>query len=102
MCVCVCVFDIYIYIYLFIYLFWGWFYKLVKINMAVQLIRLRGELDRLHDENGKLRGMLDQITKSYSELQGQLLMAMQKQAQEYHQGQVIIVLIIPRSHRLII
>ncbi|KAF3976214.1 hypothetical protein ACB098_10G137500 [Castanea mollissima] len=55
----------------------------------IELIKLRGELDRLHDENGKLRGMLDQITKNYSELQGQLLMAMQKQAQEYHQGQKV-------------
>jgi predicted PurR-regulated permease PerM len=61
--------------------------------MAVQIITLRGELDRLHEENQNLRGMLNQITKNYSELQGQLLMAMQKQAQDYHQGQVNIVLI---------
>lgn len=41
--------------------------------------------------------MLDQITKSYSELQGQLLMAMQKQAQEKRQEQVNMILVPPRS-----
>ncbi|KAB1224094.1 putative WRKY transcription factor 47 [Morella rubra] len=54
-----------------------------------ELITLKGELDRLHEENRKLRSMLDQITKSYSELQGQLLMAMQKQAQEKRQEQMV-------------
>lgn len=56
--------------------------------MNFQLITLRGELDRLHQDNRKLRSMLDQITKNYSELQGQLLMAMQKQAQQNRQEQV--------------
>ncbi|XP_061968457.1 probable WRKY transcription factor 47 [Populus nigra] len=42
---------------------------------------LRGELGRQHDENKKLRSLLDQITKSYKDLQAQLLVAMQKQTQ---------------------
>ncbi|KAJ9187954.1 hypothetical protein P3X46_003361 [Hevea brasiliensis] len=46
-----------------------------------ELKKLQAELDSLHDENKKLRRMLDQITKSYKDLQAQLIMAMQKQAQ---------------------
>lgn len=42
---------------------------------------LQVELERLHEENGELKTMLDQMTKSYSQLQAQLLIAMQKQAQ---------------------
>ena len=56
--------------------------------MDFQLITLREELSRLHQDNRKLRSMLDQITKNYSELQGQLLMGMQKQAQQNRQEQV--------------
>ncbi|XP_031284526.1 probable WRKY transcription factor 47 [Pistacia vera] len=41
---------------------------------------LQVELDRLNEENRKLRNSLGQITKSYNELQGQLILAMQKQA----------------------
>ncbi|KAI9099214.1 hypothetical protein K1719_024981 [Acacia pycnantha] len=40
---------------------------------------IRGELRRLHAENMKLRTMLDQITKSYSQLQAQQFIALQKQ-----------------------
>jgi predicted ribosome quality control (RQC) complex YloA/Tae2 family protein len=68
-----------------------WFYELVKTdhgNLDLQLIRLREELERLHQENRKLRSRLDLITKNYSELQGQLLVAMQKQAQQNRQEQV--------------
>ncbi|KAL6285003.1 hypothetical protein ACE6H2_009393 [Prunus campanulata] len=42
---------------------------------------LQVELERLHEENGELKTMLDQMTKSYGQLQAQLLIAMQKQAQ---------------------
>ncbi|KAJ6686277.1 WRKY TRANSCRIPTION FACTOR 47-RELATED [Salix purpurea] len=42
---------------------------------------LRGELGRLHDENMKLRKLLVQTTKSYKDLQAQLLVAMPKQTQ---------------------
>ncbi|KAF5455500.1 hypothetical protein F2P56_025066 [Juglans regia] len=57
-----------------------------KLN--TELITLQGELGRLHEENRKLRSMLDQITKSYSEMQGQLLMTMQNQAQQNREEQV--------------
>ncbi|XP_043725967.1 probable WRKY transcription factor 47 [Telopea speciosissima] len=40
---------------------------------------LQVELERLKDENGKLRIMLDQISKNYTTLHTQLLLAMHKQ-----------------------
>ncbi|KAF5455499.1 hypothetical protein F2P56_025065, partial [Juglans regia] len=58
-----------------------------KLN--TELITLQGELGRLHEENRKLRSMLDQITKSYSEMQGQLLMTMQNQAQQNREEQKV-------------
>lgn len=45
-----------------------------------QEMKVQVELEKLHEENRKLRSMLDQITKSYNELQSQLLLVMQKQA----------------------
>ncbi|XP_006492428.2 probable WRKY transcription factor 47 isoform X2 [Citrus sinensis] len=53
-----------------------------------ELSELKGELQRLHEENRKLRNMLDQTTKSYNDLQSQLLLAMQKLAHGSPQGQV--------------
>ncbi|KAK8565595.1 hypothetical protein V6N13_020685 [Hibiscus sabdariffa] len=44
---------------------------------ADEMIHLKIEFERLHQENRRLRTMLDQIVKSYNELQGQLLMAVQ-------------------------
>ncbi|XWS31908.1 hypothetical protein CRYUN_Cryun23aG0116000 [Craigia yunnanensis] len=44
-----------------------------------EMSALKIELERSHEENRKLRSMLDQITKNYNELQGQLFMALQKQ-----------------------
>ncbi|KAK8636144.1 hypothetical protein V6N13_004852 [Hibiscus sabdariffa] len=41
---------------------------------------LRMELEKLNEENRRLRSTLDQITKNYNELKGQLFMALQKQA----------------------
>lgn len=41
---------------------------------------LQAEFDRLHEENRKLRSLLGQITKSCTELQSQLILAMQNQA----------------------
>ncbi|XP_065859892.1 probable WRKY transcription factor 47 [Euphorbia lathyris] len=41
--------------------------------------KMEAELERLHDENKKLKIMLDQITTSYKELQAQLFMTMKKQ-----------------------
>ncbi|XP_030539593.1 probable WRKY transcription factor 47 isoform X2 [Rhodamnia argentea] len=49
-------------------------------NNDTEMRMLRLELERLHEENRRLRSMLDQITKNYGHLQAQLLMAMQKQA----------------------
>ncbi|KAJ4825568.1 hypothetical protein Tsubulata_006502 [Turnera subulata] len=48
---------------------------------------LQMELQRLHEENKKLRSLLEQITKSYKDLQVQLLVAMQKQAQDQKRGE---------------
>lgn len=48
---------------------------------------LKIELERLNEENRRLRNMLDQITKNYNELQGQLFMAVQKQALENQRNQ---------------
>ncbi|KAK9282432.1 hypothetical protein L1049_005349 [Liquidambar formosana] len=47
-----------------------------------QLSELQVELERLHDENRNLRSMLGQITRKHSDLQGQLLMAMQRRGRE--------------------
>ncbi|XP_030460473.1 probable WRKY transcription factor 47 [Syzygium oleosum] len=49
-------------------------------NKDAEMRMLRVELERLHEENHKLRSMLDQISKNYGNLHAQLLMAMQKQA----------------------
>lgn len=51
---------------------------------------LKIELERLNEENRRLRNMLDQITKNYNELQGQLFMAVQKQALENQRNQQVI------------
>ncbi|KAJ8898770.1 hypothetical protein K2173_005098 [Erythroxylum novogranatense] len=49
-----------------------------KPNSELSIAQI--ELDRLHNENKKLKIMLDQVTRSYKDLQTQLLMAIQKQA----------------------
>ncbi|XP_068664124.1 probable WRKY transcription factor 47 [Aristolochia californica] len=49
-----------------------------KTKVAV----LKVELDRLKNENWKLKSMLDQISKNYSALQAQLLAAMQQQPRD--------------------
>ncbi|KAE8723237.1 Class II chitinase [Hibiscus syriacus] len=41
---------------------------------------LKFELERLHEENRRLRSMVDQITRNYNELLGQLFMVVQTQA----------------------
>ncbi|KAJ4955226.1 hypothetical protein NE237_012009 [Protea cynaroides] len=46
---------------------------------------LQVELERLKDENRKLRSILDQITKNYSILQNQLLLAMQRSTVHHDQ-----------------
>lgn len=61
----------------------------MKWEFVFQLSKLREDLERLYEENRRLRSMLDQITKGYSELQSQLLLAMQKQAHGCPGKQVI-------------
>ncbi|KAJ9696827.1 hypothetical protein PVL29_008837 [Vitis rotundifolia] len=48
----------------------------LNIQPKTEFDTLQVELERVRDENRKLRIMLEQITKNYSDLQGQLLMAM--------------------------
>ncbi|XP_061366278.1 probable WRKY transcription factor 47 [Gastrolobium bilobum] len=48
-------------------------------NPETEMRTLESELRRLQEENHKLRIVLDQITKSYSQLQAQLFITMQKQ-----------------------
>ncbi|MBA0656174.1 hypothetical protein Goklo_008558, partial [Gossypium klotzschianum] len=49
-----------------------------KSNTEMSVLKI--ELERLHEENRRLKSMLDHITRNYNELQGQLFMAVQKQA----------------------
>lgn len=71
------------------------FYLLIfKWVFDIQLRKLKEELQSLHEENRKLRNMLDQITKSYNDLQSQLLLAMQKLAHGSPQGQANLVSLI--------
>ncbi|GLU16662.1 hypothetical protein SLE2022_330820 [Rubroshorea leprosula] len=51
------------------------------------LSTLQVKLASLHEENRKLKSMLEHMTKNYSDLQGQLLVAMQRQVQGQHQEQ---------------
>ncbi|KAK7397032.1 hypothetical protein VNO78_18197 [Psophocarpus tetragonolobus] len=48
-------------------------------NSQAELSALESQLRRLQEENRKLRTVLDQITKSYTQLQAQLFIALQKQ-----------------------
>ncbi|KAJ0978737.1 hypothetical protein J5N97_014211 [Dioscorea zingiberensis] len=52
-----------------------------------KLVALQAELDRLGDENRKLRSMLDHLMKNYTDLQNQLLLAMQQQARKAEDSQ---------------
>lgn len=61
-----------------------------KTGFFFQMNALKIELERLNEENRRLRNMLDQITKNYNELQGQLFMAVQKQALENQRNQQVI------------
>ncbi|KAF8042961.1 hypothetical protein BT93_A1328 [Corymbia citriodora subsp. variegata] len=51
-----------------------------RSNSDAEMRMLREQLEKLHEENRKLRSMLDQIGKNYNNLQAQLMMAIQKQA----------------------
>ena len=47
-----------------------------------QLDTLQVELKRVREENRQLRSMLEQITKNYSDLHGQLILAMGEAARQ--------------------
>lgn len=51
-------------------------------NYNYKLTVLKRELDRLNDENRRLRSMLDHVRRNYSVLHNQLLLVMQQQARE--------------------
>ncbi|ONK63123.1 uncharacterized protein A4U43_C07F11650 [Asparagus officinalis] len=53
-----------------------------KESPKYELFTLKRELDRMSDENLRLRSMLDQVTRNYSLLHNQLLLIMQQQARE--------------------
>lgn len=59
--------------------------RFVTYSIAFSQLRLlEAELERLHEENRKLRSMLDQVSSNYSGLQTQLLIARQTQARQVH------------------
>lgn len=79
---------------LFTFLFLNWIFKFEGVNdgkLVLQLNTLQVEVGRLHDENKKLKSLLDHITKSYKDLQAQLLVAMRKQAHGNREEQVNLV-----------
>ncbi|KAJ6853755.1 putative WRKY transcription factor 47 [Iris pallida] len=51
-------------------------------NHTLQLIDMKHELERLNEDNRRLRSTLDQATKSYSALHSHLLLLRQQQAHE--------------------
>nr|QIN97350.1 WRKY13 transcription factor [Isatis tinctoria] len=50
-----------------------------------QISRLRLELERLHEENHKLKHLLDEISESYNDLQSRVLLAKQTQVEGLQQ-----------------
>lgn len=55
------------------------------LYVCCQMSILESELRRVQEENHKLRIMLEQITKSYSQLQAQLFITLQKQKPNHGQ-----------------
>ncbi|KAI4325047.1 hypothetical protein MLD38_030475 [Melastoma candidum] len=55
-------------------------FNMPETDHAAKVKMLRGELGRLQDENGRLRSTMDQIKRSYNNLQGHFLMALHKHA----------------------
>ncbi|XP_010909377.1 probable WRKY transcription factor 47 [Elaeis guineensis] len=52
-----------------------------------KLAMLQGELNRLGEENRRLRIMLEQLTRSYGVLHNEYILAMQQRAQDFRHGQ---------------
>jgi len=55
------------------------FFFVVKYLFCSQMSSLESQLRRLQEDNRKLRTVLDQITRSYTQLQAQLFITLQKQ-----------------------
>ncbi|KAK4770237.1 hypothetical protein SAY87_030769 [Trapa incisa] len=53
----------------------------------MRLLEAQLELERLHEENRELTSKLDHVSRNYSNLKAQLLLAMQKQAHQAHLGE---------------
>ncbi|VYS61527.1 unnamed protein product [Arabidopsis thaliana] len=52
-----------------------------------QISRLKLELERLHEENHKLKHLLDEVSESYNDLQRRVLLARQTQVEGLHHKQ---------------
>ncbi|KAK9086191.1 hypothetical protein Syun_028585 [Stephania yunnanensis] len=50
-----------------------------QVELGLNLSTLRLKLDCVHEENKKLKSMLDQMSKNYTALQAQILLAMQQE-----------------------
>jgi len=61
------------------WVFFFFFFFFVKYLFRFQLSSLEIQLRRLQEDNRKLRTVLDQITRSYTQLQAQLFITLQKQ-----------------------
>ncbi|XP_010428690.1 PREDICTED: probable WRKY transcription factor 47 [Camelina sativa] len=55
-----------------------------KTKTKTQIIRLKLELARLHEENYKLKHLLDEISESYNNLQRRVLLVRQTQVEGLH------------------
>jgi len=53
----------------------------------LQISRLKLELERLHEENHKLKHLLDEVSESYNDLQRRVLLARQTQVEGLHHKQ---------------
>ncbi|XP_023636950.1 probable WRKY transcription factor 47 isoform X2 [Capsella rubella] len=53
-------------------------------SSGFNIIRLKLELERLHEENHKLRHLLDEISQSYNDLQRRVLLVRQTQVEGLH------------------
>lgn len=70
----------------------------VIIKNKLQINRLRLELERLHEENHKLKHLLDEISERYNDLQSRVLLARPTQVEGLQQHEVLNCL----NHKMII
>lgn len=55
----------------------------------LQISRLRLELERLHEENHKLKNLFDEISESYNDLRSKVLLARPTQVEGLQQHEVL-------------